>query len=75
MALVGAMGATLNEQYLGGLSYEVAMDAAEQYLRRAKMLAPNSEAVLAAEAMVGNTGATDWITDGGDRSKRRFRSD
>ena len=28
------------------------MDAAEQYLRRAKMLAPNSEAVLATEAMV-----------------------
>ena len=28
------------------------MNEAEQYLGRAKMLAPNSEAVLAAEAMV-----------------------
>ncbi len=52
LALVGALQAILNEQYLGGLSYEVAMDEAEQYLGRAKMLAPNSEAVLAAEAMV-----------------------
>ena len=52
LALVGALVATLNEQYFGSLSQEVAMDSAEQYLRRAKMLAPNSEAVLAAEAMV-----------------------
>ena len=52
LALVGAVQAILDEQYFGGLSYEVAMDEAEQYLRRAKMLAPNSEAVLAAEAMV-----------------------
>jgi adenylate cyclase len=52
LALVGALQATLNEQYLGSLSHEVAMDAAEQYLRRAKMLAPNSEAVLGAEATV-----------------------
>ena len=52
LALVGAVKALLNEQYLGGLSSDVGMDAAEQYLGRAKMLAPNSEAVLAAEAMV-----------------------
>jgi adenylate cyclase len=52
LALVGALDATLNENYQGGLSNEVAMDAAEQYLRRVKMLAPNSEAVLAAEAAV-----------------------
>ena len=52
LALVGALQTILVEQYLDGLSYAVAMDEAEQYLRRAKMLAPNSEAVLAAEAMV-----------------------
>jgi tetratricopeptide (TPR) repeat protein len=52
LALVGAVNALLNEQYLGGLSSDVGMDEAEQYLGRAKMLAPNSEAVLAAEAMV-----------------------
>ena len=51
-ALVGALQAILVEQYLGGLSSEVGMDEAEQYLGRAKMLAPNSEAVLMAEAMV-----------------------
>jgi tetratricopeptide (TPR) repeat protein len=50
LALVGAMGAVLDQNYLGGLSYEVAMDAAEQYLGRAKMLAPNSEAVLVMQA-------------------------
>jgi TolB-like protein/DNA-binding winged helix-turn-helix (wHTH) protein len=52
LALVGAVQAILNMQYLGGLSTEVGMDEAEQYLERAKMLAPNSEAVLQAEAMV-----------------------
>ena len=52
LALVGAAQAILNEQYLGGLSAEVGMDEAEQYLGRGKMLAPNSEAVLVAEAMV-----------------------
>jgi adenylate cyclase len=50
LALVGAVSALYNEEYLGGLSYEVAMDEAEQYLGRAKMLAPNSEAVVSAEA-------------------------
>ena len=52
LALVGAVQGILNEQYLGGLSTEVGMDEAEQYLGRAKMLAPNSQAVLSAEAMV-----------------------
>ena len=52
LALVGAVSAILNGQYLGGLSSDVGLDEAEQYLGRAKMLAPNSEAVLAAEAMV-----------------------
>ena len=52
LALVGAVQAILDVQYLGGLSGEVGMDEAEQHLGRAKMLAPNSEAVLAAEAMV-----------------------
>ena len=52
LALVGAAQALLNGQYLGGLSTEVGMDEAEQYLARAKTLAPNSEAVLAAEALV-----------------------
>jgi TolB-like protein len=53
LALVGAMGAVLDENYLSGLSSEVAdarLDAAEQYLGRAKMLAPNSEGVLVAQA-------------------------
>ncbi len=52
LALVGAVWALLEEQYLGDLPPDVGMDEAEQYLGRAKMLAPNSEAVLAAEAAV-----------------------
>ncbi len=50
LALVGAVGADLDANYLSGLSYEVGLDEAEQYLGRAKMLAPNSEGVLTAEA-------------------------
>ena len=52
LALVGAVQAILNERYLGDLPPDVGLDEAEQYLGRAKMLAPNSEAVLAAEATV-----------------------
>jgi hypothetical protein len=53
LALVGAVQALLTEQYLVAYRLgKVGMDEAEQYLGRAKMLAPNSEAVPAAEAMV-----------------------
>jgi adenylate cyclase len=50
LALVGMVTAVLNRNYLDNGSHEV--DEAEQYLGRAKMLAPNSDAVLAAEAQV-----------------------
>ena len=51
-ALIGAVIAILNEEYLDGISYDVAMDRAEQYLGRAKMLDPNSESVLVAQSAV-----------------------
>jgi TolB-like protein len=50
LALVGAVQAILNERYLGGLGDKFGVDEVEQYLGRAKMLAPNSEAVLVAQA-------------------------
>ncbi len=52
LALTGAVQAILNLQYFEHLPIDVGMDEAEQYLARAKMLAPNSEAVLSAEAQV-----------------------
>lgn len=50
LALVGAVHAILDLQYVEHLPPDVGMDEAEQYLARAKMLAPDSEAVLSAEA-------------------------
>ena len=52
LALVGELHAILIVQYLEHLPPDVGMEEAEQYLARAKMLAPNSEAVLSAEANV-----------------------
>ncbi len=51
-ALVGIVIALLGENYLEGVSHDVAMNQAVQYLRRAETLAPNSEYVLVAQAWV-----------------------
>src|SRR5262249_55811636 len=52
LALVGSVIALLNESLLEGISHDVAMDQAVQYLGRAKTLDPNSEYVLVAQAWV-----------------------
>jgi len=52
LALVGSVIALLNTSHLEGMSHDVAMDQAVQYLGRAKTLDPNSEYVLVAQAWV-----------------------
>jgi TolB-like protein len=59
LALAGAVQTVLHEYHLGGVSYDIAMDQAVQYLERAKTLEPNSEVVLAAQACV-----LDFLSDG-----------
>ena len=51
-ALVGIVIALLSEHYLEGVSRDIAMNQAVQYLRRAEALAPNSEYVLVAQSWV-----------------------
>jgi TolB-like protein len=68
LALTGAAIALVNRYYLGGISYDVANDLAEQYLARAQALEPNAESVLVAQSQV-----LDFR--GGDLDARRVRSE
>ena len=52
LALAGAVSALTNEIFIGGISYDVGMDQAIQYLERAKALEPDAELVLVAQAAV-----------------------